>query len=101
TGSRTESSNPTTISSTIAATLGTSWSISPGASCPLDCASLATATGQRCRRAYEPLQAVACGESVGAVAEIERRRRIGCIAFHQDAVETSRYNLISSGHVSR
>ena len=35
------------------------------------------------------------------VAEIERRRRIGWIAFHQDAVETSRYNLTSSGHVSR
>src|SRR5262245_15095640 len=31
----------------------------------------------------------------------EARRRIGWIAFHQDAVETSRYNLTSSGHVSR
>src|SRR5262245_4609847 len=46
TGSRTESSNPTTISSTIAATLGTSWSISPGASCPLDCANGRTGSDQ-------------------------------------------------------
>src|SRR5215831_12340231 len=46
TGSRTASSNPTTISSTIAATLGTSWSISPGASCPLDCANGRTGSDQ-------------------------------------------------------
>src|SRR5262249_4707796 len=46
TGSRTASSNPTTISSTIAATLGTSSSISPGASCPLDCANGRTGSDQ-------------------------------------------------------
>src|SRR5262245_33306824 len=46
TGSRTASSNPTTISSTIAATLGTSSSISPGASCPSDCANGRTGSDQ-------------------------------------------------------
>ena len=38
-GSRTVSSNPTMISSTTAARLGTSSSINPGASCPSDCAN--------------------------------------------------------------
>jgi putative transposase len=38
--------NPTTISSTIAATLGTSSSISPGASCPSDCANGRTGSDQ-------------------------------------------------------
>src|SRR5262245_24723075 len=47
TGSPTASSNPTTISSTIAATLGTSSSISPGASCPSDCANGRTGSDQR------------------------------------------------------
>src|SRR5262245_5918380 len=47
TGFRTASSNPTTISSTIAATLGTSSSISPGASCPSDCANGRTGSDQR------------------------------------------------------
>src|SRR6516162_1952012 len=46
TGSRTASSNPTTISSTIAVTLGTSSSISPGASCPSDCANGRTGSDQ-------------------------------------------------------
>ena len=39
TGSPTASSNPTTNSSTIAARLGTTSSISPGESCPSDCAT--------------------------------------------------------------
>lgn len=39
TGSQTGSSNPTRISSTTAATLGTNSSINLGASCPSDCAN--------------------------------------------------------------
>ena len=39
-------SNPTTISSTIAVRLGTSSSISPGASCPSDCANGPTGSDQ-------------------------------------------------------
>ena len=36
----------TPLPTTIAATLGTSWSISPGASCPLDCANGRTGSDQ-------------------------------------------------------
>jgi len=44
---RTEASaNPTTISSTIVARPGTSSSISPGASCPSDCANGPTGSDQ-------------------------------------------------------
>src|SRR3954453_22355311 len=46
TGSRTTSSNPTTISSTIAARLGTGSSINPGASCPSVCANGHTGSDQ-------------------------------------------------------
>src|SRR6266540_3715051 len=46
TGSRTASSNHTTISSTIVARPGTSSSISLGASCPSDCANGRTSSDQ-------------------------------------------------------
>src|SRR5262249_51782630 len=46
TGFQTEYSNHTTISSTIAARLGTSSSISLGASCPSDCANGRTSSDQ-------------------------------------------------------
>src|SRR3974390_227613 len=46
TGSRTASSNPTTILSTTAARLGTSSSTNHGASCPSDCANGPTGSDQ-------------------------------------------------------
>jgi hypothetical protein len=46
TGSQIACSNPTTISSTIAAMLGISSSISPGRSCPSDCANGRTGSDQ-------------------------------------------------------
>src|SRR3974390_1667023 len=46
TGSRTASSNPTTILSTTAARLGTSSSTNQGASCPSDCANGPTGSDQ-------------------------------------------------------
>jgi hypothetical protein len=47
TGSRTGSSNPSTTSSTIAATHGTNSSISPGGSSPSPCETGPTGRGQR------------------------------------------------------
>ena len=58
------SSNPSTTSSTTVATLGTSSSISPGGSCPLDCANGPMRYDQRVLVLYiRPLRQVFCSLS--------------------------------------